>query len=104
LTTFAVSAPLSGEYGMTKFVALAILFAVGASGSSLAADNASEMATPEAKPVKKDKPKKICRSNTQDTGSRITKRVCKTQEEWDAKEDGQEASVKSRGGAVVSGR
>lgn len=48
--------------------------------------------TSEAKP----KPKKICKSNTRSTGTRINRPVCKTQEEWDAKEDGQEIGLRSK--------
>jgi len=36
-----------------------------------------------AQPAKPEKPKKICRA-TKMTGSSIGRRVCKTQEQWDA--------------------
>ncbi len=64
--------------------------ATGDTPANDAAQNA-----PEAKP-KKEKPKKICRDNKQDTGSRINKRVCKTQEEWDSELDDQELQGKSK--------
>lgn len=44
----------------------------------------------------KPKPKKICKSNARSTGTRINRPVCKTQEEWDAKEDGQEIGLRSK--------
>lgn len=54
--------------------------------------------TPIERPVepKKQKPKKICRVDDNATGTRISHRVCKTQAEWDAKEDGQEIASRSK--------
>ncbi len=46
----------------------------------------------EAKP----KPKKICKTDSRSTGTRISRPVCKTQEDWDAKEDGQEIGLRSK--------
>ena len=48
--------------------------------------------TSEAKP----KPKKICKTEARGTGTRLSRSVCKTQEEWDAKEDGQEIGLRSK--------
>ncbi|MCP5396884.1 MAG: hypothetical protein H6918_09150 [Sphingomonadaceae bacterium] len=50
--------------------------------------------TKEAKPPK---PKKICKSETL-TSSRMPKRTCKTQEQWDAealRKDGQDIKLKA---------
>jgi hypothetical protein len=86
---------------MSKSLTYALILAVSISSVSVAA-TASEQSATEA-PAKKKKPKKICKSSSQDTGSRITKRVCKTQEEWEAGEDGQEVGIKSKGGAATTG-
>lgn len=44
----------------------------------------------------KAKPKKICKTDARGTGTRLNRSVCKTQEEWDAKEDGQEIGLRSK--------
>jgi hypothetical protein len=79
---------------MTKSLTYALILAVSLSSFSVAA-MASEQSATEA-PAKKKKPKKICKSSSQDTGSRITKRVCKTQEEWDEAPSDQELQNKSQ--------
>lgn len=69
------------------------LFAAGnfevqaAEGKSIVMANSTE-----AKP----KPKKICKTDTRATGTRLSRPVCKTQEEWDTKEDGQEIGLRSQ--------
>ena len=83
---------------MTKSLTLALLLSVSVSMVTASAVSAADAAT--AEPVKKAKVKKICKNSNGITGSRIAKRVCKTQEEWDLGEDDQEVSVKSKGGAV----
>jgi hypothetical protein len=86
---------------MPKLISLALILAVGASSTTVSAFAADSEAAPA--PVKKKKPKKICVTNNKITGSRIAKRVCKTEEEWAVGEDGQEIGVKSKGGAVTGG-
>lgn len=61
---------------MTLILSIAL---AAAGASEPAAGNAAETAQ-SAKP---EKPKKICRA-TKMTGSSIGRRVCKTQEQWDA--------------------
>ena len=49
-----------------------------------------------AKPVQKEK--KICRVDTNDSSSRLRKRVCMTQTEWDNKAAGESANdLKNKG-------
>jgi hypothetical protein len=83
---------------MIKSLSFALILAVGTSMVTVAAVAADTDAA--AQPVKKKKAKKICKNSNGITGSRIAKRVCKTQEEWDDGEDGQEVGVKSNGGAI----
>ena len=85
---------------MSKALTFALMLAVGASSITVSAVAADSEAAPQ--PVKKKKPKKICKSNSGVTGSRIAKRTCKTEEEWSVGEDGQEIGVKSKGGAVAN--
>jgi hypothetical protein len=61
---------------MTLFLSLAL---AAAAAENPPADGATTTTQP-AKPVK---PKKICKA-TRMTGSSIGRRVCKTQEQWDA--------------------
>ena len=49
---------------------------------------------------KPKKPKKICRTLDNVTGSRLIKRVCKTQEQWDQAEYAAELSVKGAQGTT----
>ena len=86
---------------MSKSPALALMIALGLFSASTIV-SASEPSTIDA-PAKKKKPKKICKSNSGVTGSRIAKRVCKTEEEWATTEDGQEVGAKSKGGAITPG-
>ncbi|WP_411291453.1 hypothetical protein [Sphingorhabdus sp.] len=50
--------------------------------------------------VQKTKPKKICRTVGL-TGSRIAKKQCKTQEQWDQAEYAAELSVKGKAGTTM---
>ncbi len=86
---------------MSKTLTFALMLAVGASSMAVSAFAADSEAAPQ--PAKKKKPKKICKSNSGITGSRIAKRVCKTEEEWAVGEDGQEVGIKSKGGAITGG-
>ena len=45
---------------------------------------AAAPAAPPAAPAKPKKEKKICRVDDADTGTHMVKRVCLTQEQWDA--------------------
>ncbi len=47
--------------------------------------------------VKSTKPKKVCRTDKKETGSRIAKRICKTEEEWQNEVDMREVEQKARG-------
>lgn len=58
-------------------ITLALSFLLSAAAPETASPSAST--TTAAKP---SKPKKICR-DANNTGSRIKKQVCRTQEEWD---------------------
>jgi hypothetical protein len=81
---------------MILSLALSLILAATAPASAderVSTDQPSKAGKADAKPVK---PKKICRSDTQDTGSRITRKVCKTQEQWEAAVDGQEVQSKAR--------
>ena len=70
---------------------------LAASGTSEAAPRAEDAATQEAP---KSKPKKICRT-TGLTGSRIAKKQCKTQEQWDQAESASELTVKGKAGTTM---
>jgi hypothetical protein len=80
---------------MTPFIAIALLFASGSAASAPATESAATTAAVE---TKKPKPKKICKTDPRVTGTRIAKRVCKTEEEWNAKEDGQDLTIKGHAG------
>ena len=86
---------------MLKSLTLALALAIGVSSMTVAAFAADSEAAPA--PVKKKKPKKICKNSSGVTGSRIAKRVCKTEDEWAIGEDGQDIGVKSKGGAITTG-
>ena len=45
---------------------------------------AAPVAPPAVAPAKSKKEKKICRVDDADTGTHMVKRVCLTQEQWDA--------------------
>ena len=70
---------------------------LAASGTSEAAPRAADAATQEAP---KSTPKKICRT-TGLTGSRIAKKQCKTQEQWDQAESASELTVKGKAGTTM---
>jgi hypothetical protein len=86
---------------MPKALTFALMLAVGASSMTAPIAAADPEAAPQ--PEKKKKPKKICITSNKVTGSRIAKRICKTEEEWAVAEDGQEVGVKSKGGAITGG-
>ena len=83
------------EHFMITTLVFSLLLA--ASGTSEAAPRAADAATQEAP---KSKPKKICRT-TGLTGSRIAKKQCKTQEQWDQAESASELSVKGKAGTTM---
>lgn len=61
-------------------LALTLLIASAAPESNTTTDQATTT------PAKPEKPKKICR-NDDNTGSRLRKKTCKTQEQWNSQED-----------------
>jgi hypothetical protein len=79
-----------------KIHALALLLAVSTTAAVAAEGNGA----PAPTTVKKEKPKKICKNDNRLTGTRISKRICKTQEEWDKDVDGQDVGIKSKGGRL----
>jgi hypothetical protein len=66
----------------------------------IASDAAPRVADAPAQEAPKSKPKKICRT-TGLTGSRIAKKQCKTQEQWDQAESASELSVKGKAGTTM---
>jgi hypothetical protein len=81
-------------------IMLSLALMLSATNAPAAVDSAApadaSQSAKQAKKPKKKKPKKICRSDTQDTGSRIMKSVCKTEEEWQNEVDGREIQAKSQ--------
>ena len=58
----------------------------------LIAQDSAPTPAPEATEVQKpEKEKKICRLDTNQTGSRMRKKLCLTQAEWDLKAQGKSA-------------
>ncbi|MEY4619761.1 MAG: hypothetical protein RIS65_933 [Pseudomonadota bacterium] len=80
---------------MISTVVFSLLLA--ASGTSEAAPPTADAAAQEAP---KAKSKKICRT-TGLTGSRIAKKLCKTQEQWDQAESASELTVKGKAGTTM---
>ena len=80
---------------MTSTIILSLLLA--ASSTTEPAVSAADAAPPA---VQKVKPKRICRT-TGLTGSRIAKKQCKTQEQWDQAESASELSVKGKAGTTM---
>jgi hypothetical protein len=78
---------------LTTALVSILLLASGTSEAATAVDG--KAATDTAKP----KPKKICK-NVDLTGSRIGKRQCKTQEEWDQGESVMELGQKGAQGSI----
>ena len=76
-----------------KFVALAVTFSLATTGIAAAG---TDSAAPQT--VKKEKPQKICKTDPRVTGTRIAKRICKTETEWAAKQDGQDLQTKGHAG------
>jgi hypothetical protein len=88
---------------MTFLIALSLVLSGATSAeaeTNTAASSAAATTDVQTEQAKKKKPKKICRDNSATTGSRIGKRVCKTEEEWAADADRQEVDVKARGSAT----
>jgi hypothetical protein len=83
---------------MTISLAIA-LFAAASSTSATPADRpaADAPVVTEAKPVK---PKKVCKSIAV-TGSRLGKRECKTQEQWEMGEGAMELGQKGAKGSLA---
>lgn len=79
-----------------KLISAAILALAIPSVGTVAVQAADKDAAAPADMGAKPKPKKICKSNTRSTGTRINRPVCKTQEEWDDKEDGQDIGLRSK--------
>lgn len=74
----------------------AILSILLAASSSASASASTEQVT-QPKPVK---PKKICK-DIEMTGSRLGKRECKTQEQWDQSESAMELGQKGAKGTLA---
>jgi hypothetical protein len=51
-------------------------------GATNGASAASSAASPAGAPAKASEPKRVCINLTPDTGSRVTRRMCKTKAEW----------------------
>jgi hypothetical protein len=89
---------------MSMMIVAALMFASpsdAVAANSVAAEPApATSAQGSPTKAKKVKPKKTCRTDTMDTGSRIAKKVCKTDEEWQKEADGQEVRVKGRTSGV----
>lgn len=87
---------------MMLLITLSLMLASSASADTETKATDTVVATTDVQKeqVKKKKPQKICRENSATTGSRIGKRVCKTEEEWAAEADRQEMNVKSQGSAA----
>ncbi|MFM2409351.1 MAG: hypothetical protein RL481_179 [Pseudomonadota bacterium] len=77
---------------MKLLITLALALAASSTASA-AVDASANKGSTEAKPTK---PKKICKSSKQDTGSRITKKTCKTQEQWEKDNNDNEVRMKGR--------
>ena len=67
--------------------------------STTTSDSATTEQAPQTQP-KPAKPKKICR-DVEMTGSRLGKRECKTQEQWDQAESAMELGQKSGRGNLA---
>ena len=77
---------------MIAHFAIALLLASSAAATTDSAETTSAVQT------KKAKPKKICKLDPRVTGTRISKRICKTEEEWAIKEDAQDLQTKGKAG------
>ena len=62
-----------------------------ASDTSAAATSTSDPAE-QAAPAKKEKEKKICKVDPANTGSRMARKLCLTQVEWDKRSAGKSAN------------
>ncbi len=79
---------------MTMSLAI-LLLAAASPNTSAPADGATKAEGSASVQIKPKKPKKICRSIAV-TGSRLGKRECKTQEEWDGNIDGDLDNVSNK--------
>lgn len=77
---------------MTAYFAIALWLAASTGATTGTTESTAAAQT------KKNKPKKICKTDARMTGTRISKRICKTEEEWAKKEDGQDLQTKGHGG------
>jgi predicted secreted protein len=69
-----------------------------ASDPAVASQQSQAPAPVPAEAAKPEKEKKICRVDTNDSSSRLRKRVCMTQTEWDRKAAGESANdLKNKG-------
>ena len=82
---------------MKRFVVLAFCASLTVPAAALAQEQAPAEQAPAVEQAKAEKPKKICKSEADAIASRLgTKRVCRTQAEWDAIE-GRKSSGKRAG-------
>lgn len=78
---------------MTPVYAIALILAANSATTA-----ATSSGIPAAKAAKPEKAKKICKNDSRVTGTRISKRICKTEEEWAKGEDGLEVQAKGHAG------
>lgn len=78
---------------MIAHFAIALLLA-----SSAAASTTDSAQTTSTEKPKKERAKKICKTDPRTTGTRISKQVCKTEQEWAIKEDAQDLQTKGKAG------
>lgn len=76
---------------MPLIEAFALMMLSPAAAAPAEAPTAAAAAAPKAK----TKARKICKNDPRRTGTRIATRICKTEEEWNNLEDGQEIGVRS---------
>jgi hypothetical protein len=65
-----------------------LLFAALLSAEPAAQPATAQPAPQTAAAAKPNKPKLICKTSDDDTGTRMVKRTCLTQQEWDARMQG----------------
>ena len=63
--------------------------------ATTSADQQASSPVPAETTAPAKKPRKICREDSQDTGTRMARRVCLTQEEWDRRAGGMTNSARS---------
>ena len=73
-----------------------LLFAVALLAMAGPADQAAPAQSTEAvEPAKPQKPKKVCKADDSASGSRMSKRICLTEEEWAQRAQGMTNSSRS---------